>query len=1299
MDWNLKLTITRKGAEYGLKQSSIMGEAQYYLGVEGQHNITIGGTSSAMIWIPGSVPHQATLRFMPGKFEIQSYKKLTLEWQQKKQILTKGETIHMILSQEKNWQQECFLYIKDSSIQIQLYIDDGTLSNFPTWEKRLYMTYGSLVKIEQDSNTWLYQNLHNPTLIIRILKPNSSQDMINSFITGLKYLQEQNSQFQPKVLEIIQEPQIGLYAAILKFLPGNLLSQQIVLHKEIKKCLVICRNLLNFFHSVKNFFPLHPSSIWITAEGQIQIFKIPGFIGDQNFPLEWIAPEISPNRGDKIEQSNIFHLGMLWYTILVGIIPLEHASNLEFPHTHIHQNFFQIISLCWDLQSNRKVDFSSLALLWDNMMNSHEALIEELDDGAFDDTISHERPIDLFAEKTSVRTLTKDIFDPITSIASETKAKEAAPKIAKKTKELFITITKKDKSGTTSSKRILLKNEHIPTSPITNISTPKESLEQSKPIATSPVLQILPPNLNTDEQNIPSEKLSDTKARLDIVSAQHTNRNKVIDSSTQSTLSKLFHNLLASQRLIWISIPIMIVLLSIIIFFLLQQNFSYNQKKQWESLRQECLKNYQKLEMEYSKEIGNIPLYLDSQGLNDTIQETEKRILLEFRKTKKREHAISLASEILPAYRKILQLTQSIEDKKNLIHLLNTIISLYPNEEERRPYRLELLNLQGISTNSLDRPAQILLQVSPSSAQKYLFKYLEYPDGSQKIAPVDIKTGNIIEWPKEINKKILSNIDFLRAQNLLWEATMLLLNQNFLMAKNALLRCIEIHPEYLDAYFLLCCLHLQPGISKNVAGAFDFWQKRGLAIIENSNISTVEKNSLQEKFTTEFIQRISDIYSILPQRNYREKIDYLIQVAAISSKSSVLQPQDYILMIDDIPVTSLESLHIAIRNKSSITCKILRNWEIMQANINTSEYNDNDFHAIEVVPIFYIYLNQPLDFQNQRFPYNIQENLISKIFTSKNQIIDDSIALMPGSYLLVITSENYFSVNYPFIVSRESISESNELLFGEPYAEPILINLPRYPKNCEKVLKNFAIIPRGFLKTFQSECQNNTGYLLGINEVTIGQWYEYLKNINGPLPWKIEKIANRIPMVSANKSLFYLRGEDLVLRFGNMNYPVFGISYNQVQEYIQWLNQNLPIELKNCQFKFRLPTAEEWACATSGADRRLFPWGNFANPRFCKSSNSRPYWSELEPIHQWNISFSLDESPFGIHDLAGNITEYTSTQKVFGNLIFYAIKGSSWNDPIPLDAEYTTYIAPNLQRNNRGFRLCAGLDPLYETED
>ncbi|MBI6575413.1 SUMF1/EgtB/PvdO family nonheme iron enzyme [Pseudomonas viridiflava] len=95
------------------------------------------------------------------------------------------------------------------------------------------------------------------------------------------------------------------------------------------------------------------------------------------------------------------------------------------------------------------------------------------------------------------------------------------------------------------------------------------------------------------------------------------------------------------------------------------------------------------------------------------------------------------------------------------------------------------------------------------------------------------------------------------------------------------------------------------------------------------------------------------------------------------------------------------------------------------------------------------------------------------------------------------------------------------------------------------------------------------------------------------------------------------------------NHPVFGVTVDDVQAYIDWLNART-------QRHFRLPTEAEWEYAAAGPQNLAFPWGERFLPDHCNTAEQGLFGSS--PIG----AFAKGASPFGCMDMAGNVEEYVA---------------------------------------------------------
>lgn len=107
--------------------------------------------------------------------------------------------------------------------------------------------------------------------------------------------------------------------------------------------------------------------------------------------------------------------------------------------------------------------------------------------------------------------------------------------------------------------------------------------------------------------------------------------------------------------------------------------------------------------------------------------------------------------------------------------------------------------------------------------------------------------------------------------------------------------------------------------------------------------------------------------------------------------------------------------------------------------------------------------------------------------------------------------------------------------------------------------------------------------------------------------------------------------------------PVVGVSWLDADAYCRHYGK-------------RLPTEQEWEKAARGGDGRKYPWGNDEPTSRHANYGKRTRFSY---DNLTNVG-SLDEgkSPYGLHDMAGNVFEWTSTDYDSTSKV---VRGGSWN--------------------------------------
>jgi formylglycine-generating enzyme required for sulfatase activity len=148
--------------------------------------------------------------------------------------------------------------------------------------------------------------------------------------------------------------------------------------------------------------------------------------------------------------------------------------------------------------------------------------------------------------------------------------------------------------------------------------------------------------------------------------------------------------------------------------------------------------------------------------------------------------------------------------------------------------------------------------------------------------------------------------------------------------------------------------------------------------------------------------------------------------------------------------------------------------------------------------------------------------------------------------------------------------------------------------------------------------------------------------------------------------------------------PVRGVSYADAQAYVEWraVQDGLP---------YRLPKDYEWEAACRGADARKYSWGETPGKGLAVVTQG---YGDTGGSMSWKWEDYKDESPWGIHNLAGGAAEWTASlydpeakpaDPVFGQ---YAIRGNAWAlPPVGLECAFRTSGRPDYFHPTIGFRM------------
>jgi formylglycine-generating enzyme required for sulfatase activity len=150
-------------------------------------------------------------------------------------------------------------------------------------------------------------------------------------------------------------------------------------------------------------------------------------------------------------------------------------------------------------------------------------------------------------------------------------------------------------------------------------------------------------------------------------------------------------------------------------------------------------------------------------------------------------------------------------------------------------------------------------------------------------------------------------------------------------------------------------------------------------------------------------------------------------------------------------------------------------------------------------------------------------------------------------------------------------------------------------------------------------------------------------------------------------------------RAGRERNPVNCVSQPQAATYCEWLGR-------------RLPTEDEWEFAASGKAKRLYAWGN-------STPTGRVCWARPTEGTCDVSTFDAGSTPDGLHDITGNVWEWTSSDYCMYDLSVACAhdqkvaRGGGWfsGDPNVVRTQVRQGYAPATRSANVGIRCAKAL--------
>ena len=179
------------------------------------------------------------------------------------------------------------------------------------------------------------------------------------------------------------------------------------------------------------------------------------------------------------------------------------------------------------------------------------------------------------------------------------------------------------------------------------------------------------------------------------------------------------------------------------------------------------------------------------------------------------------------------------------------------------------------------------------------------------------------------------------------------------------------------------------------------------------------------------------------------------------------------------------------------------------------------------------------------------------------------------------------------------------------------------------------LIPSGLFQ-FQDDRQLDVpGFNIDSTEVTVWQYQEFLNAVGGDTKYDHpnQRVGKRHtnPSWEAYAKAAFAGTEFKGVRL-NPNFPAVYLDWFDAYAFAKWENRRLPSEM-------------EWEKAGRGTDGRRYHWGDEPKAgaaNLYSGAQRTAGWSEVG-------QYSVDSSPYGVRDLAGNVSEWTASDDGSGS--------------------------------------------------
>lgn len=231
---------------------------------------------------------------------------------------------------------------------------------------------------------------------------------------------------------------------------------------------------------------------------------------------------------------------------------------------------------------------------------------------------------------------------------------------------------------------------------------------------------------------------------------------------------------------------------------------------------------------------------------------------------------------------------------------------------------------------------------------------------------------------------------------------------------------------------------------------------------------------------------------------------------------------------------------------------------------------------------------------------------------------------------------------------------------------------PRVEDGVETPAGNIAQVPGGAFRRADGQTIPLEAFSIDVYEVSNTQYQQFLEagGYEAEEYWSAD--GWRWVQEKGRRQPSYWDSEFL----NKPDQPVVGTTWYEADAYCRWAGKTLPTE-------------PQWDKACRGTDGRRFPWGN--EPLSMTTTEQGETPDQASYIASTAVgSVPQARSPYGVHDLAGSVLEWTATSQNTQGIVLCGGSGDSTSQRVGCGIRHT--LLPGISANFIGFR-CLSTTP------